>query len=617
MSREAELILAHLALEQGHVLPEQLDRCLKKAAGDPARRKDLAVCGLLVSGGLLTFDQVDSLEDLRRSSGRERLIDGYEIESIVGKGGMGCVYRARQLSMDRPVALKTLPVSWSADGDWIARFLREARATARLTSPHVVQGYDVGTSHGIHYFAMEFVEGQDLRRILDERGLLPEAEAVRIALHVARGLEAACEAGLVHRDVKPDNILVHPKGIAKLADLGLAKGREPAGTELTQAGAVIGTPRYVSPEQASGEPLDSRSDIYSLGITLFQMLTGQLPFLHDSPVVLLARRCTEDVPPVRSLRPDLSPEIEHIIARMTRRPRGERYQDPSELANDLESHLARGPRAHAPAPPPPARTDARPSSSPALPRTRPATRFLFFHVPTEEETFFAVIAGHGDLVGRADLQTALELQECQAEVGVHLPLDRILVDKGWLSAKHRDRIREVQSTHRISEMDTLFGKIAVQLGLTTEERIEEGRRAQKASGTAEPPRLGDLLVERGWLTQEGKGRILAEQVRARRTEETRRFGTIALKCGFVDKARLDRALRIQGQRIKDRQPHTKLGEILIELGYLTDGESRAILRAQRRNEITGKPIRELVQEVLADPISLDYDSQADGVTRIE
>ncbi|MBI4615578.1 MAG: protein kinase [Planctomycetes bacterium] len=646
MTREIELILVYLAHDQGHLTGEQLDRCLKMAAAAEKSGKRVPVSEILLSGGFLTRTQFESVEALRLERGRDRLVEGYEIESVLGAGAMGCVYRARQISMDRPVALKILPPAWSADPDWVARFLREARATARITSPHIVQGYDVGTSHGIHYFAMEFVEGKDLGKILDERGRLPESEAAGIALQIARALEAVWDAGIVHRDIKPDNILVTSKGVAKLADMGLAKGRETVAAELTQAGAVVGTPRYLSPEQARGDELDGRSDIYSLGLTFYQVLAGEPPFRDESSAVLLARRLSEDVPSPKSECPELSDAVSRIVIRMTRRPPDQRYQSATELVKDLEalragkplpSSAIQEPRTTDPTvilpperpldrrfgtdprraqwrPPDRPKTEPTPAQEPRL-RERPATgehplparraassRFVFFHVPGDDEAFFALIALKSDLVRASHVQTALDLQETQAEAGRHTSLDQILVDKGYLEEKHREKIRAVQARHRQFEGDILFGQIAVQLALATEEQVQACRKEQEQLAAAgEPPRLGDLMVSRGHITPEGKGRILAEQVRARRTEETRRFGSIALRCGFVDKEGLSGALRIQGQRIKEQKFPTRIGEILVEFGHLTQEESRAILRAQWRNELTGKPIPDLIAEILAEP----------------
>ncbi|NQT89530.1 serine/threonine protein kinase, partial [bacterium] len=225
-----------------------------------------------------------------------KVIGGYEVLEQLGKGGMGTVFKARQVSMDRLVALKVLPPKLAEDEAYVARFVREARAAAKLTHPNIVQGYDVGEADGTHYFAMELVDGPSVKNLLDRSGTIEEKKALNIAGAVARALEEAQRHGIVHRDIKPDNIMINSRGIVKLADLGLARTTAKVDT-VTLDGTAIGTPQYMSPEQVRAEPdLDTRADIYALGATLYHMVTGEFPFDGPTPAAIIAKHIADPVP---------------------------------------------------------------------------------------------------------------------------------------------------------------------------------------------------------------------------------------------------------------------------------------------------------------------------------
>lgn len=266
------------------------------------------------------------------------LIEGYRIEQWLGEGTMGAVFRATQLSLDRPVAVKVLTPRLAKNAAYLKRFQREARAVARLNHANVVSGIDVGESKGHHYFVMEFVEGKTLQQVLDEQGRLDPLKLAKVILHVARALEHAHHAGMVHRDVKPANIILSKRtGVPKLCDLGLAKEVSgPGGGSDTGEGRAIGTPYYISPEQARGQgDIDIRSDVYSLGATFYHAVTGSTPFSGPTPAVIMAKHLTEDLPPVLRLRPDCPKGVAHVIERMLEKDREDRYQTPTELIAEL------------------------------------------------------------------------------------------------------------------------------------------------------------------------------------------------------------------------------------------------------------------------------------------
>jgi tRNA A-37 threonylcarbamoyl transferase component Bud32 len=268
----------------------------------------------------------------------------YSIEAVLGKGGMGVVYRARDTRLGRSVALKFLAEELTKDPARRERFLREARAACAVNHPAIAQVYDVDEAEGGVFMAMELVEGKTVRALINGREL-DLLGALEVGAQVASGLTKAHEAGIVHRDIKPENVVVTPDGHAKILDFGLAKLLDPpsAGDELsrmetlakTQAGLVLGTLRYMSPEQARGQELDHRSDIFSLGVMLYEMVTGQAPFSGNSPVDTLHAIAFEETRPVTALRANLPPSLQRVITRCLRKRASDRYPDAKDLTNDL------------------------------------------------------------------------------------------------------------------------------------------------------------------------------------------------------------------------------------------------------------------------------------------
>ncbi len=258
-----------------------------------------------------------------------RLVGGrYRITGLIASGGMGEVYAARDTVLDRTVALKVLRPQLGSDEAFVDRFRREAMAAAQLTHPSIVQVYDWGRDASDAYMAMEFVDGENLREILAARGRLAPEVAARIAWQVCTALETARRAGIVHRDIKPENILITPGGDVKVADFGLARAL--AESTATQAGIVLGTAAYLSPEQVQGTEVDHRTDVYALGIVLYEMLVGRPPFTADSPAAVAVRRVNEDVP-----APNVSPSLDRIVARATARRREDRFVSAAEMGAAL------------------------------------------------------------------------------------------------------------------------------------------------------------------------------------------------------------------------------------------------------------------------------------------
>ena len=269
-------------------------------------------------------------------------VGDFELITKLGQGAMGAVFKARQRMLDRIVALKVLPPRIAKDQDFIQRFVREARASAKLSHPNIVAGIDVGQDEAtkLWYFAMEFVDGPTVKQMQEKNAKLPEDQALKIARDVAMALDCAHQAGMVHRDVKPDNILIMSDGTAKLADLGLARqAREDS--SLTQSGQAMGTPHYMAPEQARGEneTLNTRADLYALGATLFHMVTGKTPFTGETAAVIMAKHLTDPPPAAHRVNPEVSQGCSRLILRLMQKDPAKRYQTPSEVVAQIDRLL--------------------------------------------------------------------------------------------------------------------------------------------------------------------------------------------------------------------------------------------------------------------------------------
>ena len=259
----------------------------------------------------------------------------YEILEKIGTGGMSDVYKSKDHKLNRYVAVKVLKQEFSENENFVSKFRVEAQAAAGLMHPNIVNVYDVGDEDGIHYIVMELVEGITLKKYIEKKSRLTVKEAVSIAIQVAMGLEAAHNNHIIHRDIKPQNIIISKEGKVKVTDFGIAK----AATSNTITSNVMGSVHYTSPEQARGGYSDAKSDIYSLGITLFEMLTGRVPFNGDTTVAIAIKHIQEDLPQPHTFNDDIPISVEKIVLKCCQKSPDRRYQNAASLITDLKRSL--------------------------------------------------------------------------------------------------------------------------------------------------------------------------------------------------------------------------------------------------------------------------------------
>lgn len=335
--------VGRIALESGLMTQAELNivREQRNQSSDPNQR---TLGDILVEKQFITANQLKRIRKLIDERSKPNKIPGYELISELGKGAMARVFKARQVSLDRIVAIKVLPRKMSESAEFVDRFYKEGKAAARLSHNNIVQAIDVAQAPaGYHYFVMEYIEGLTL---YDEMAPPPsgrgrtfsEAEALDVIIQMAEALVHAHERGLIHRDVKPKNIMLTPSGVAKLTDLGLARGVDDKEAAEQEAGKAYGTPYYISPEQIRGDvDIDFRADIYSLGATLYHVVTGRPPFEGDSPSAVMHKHLKQPLVPADHVNTALSAGIGEVIDVAMAKRREERYQSTKELLDDLKA----------------------------------------------------------------------------------------------------------------------------------------------------------------------------------------------------------------------------------------------------------------------------------------
>ena len=333
-----DTIFGKMALEQGFCTDAELRRSLdelrSRLKNNPVVLKDL-----MVELGYLTKTQAERLKTrIRETKAAAYQIPGYKIQGKLGSGAMAIVYKAKQLSLNRTVAIKILPKRLSENPEYVERFYKEGQAAAKFNHNNIVQAFDVGEAGGYHYFVMEYVEGKTLYDDLSAGKIFAEDEALDIIIQVAHALAHAHARGLIHRDVKPKNIMINTAGVVKLADMGLARATTDIEAAQSEAGKAYGTPYYIAPEQIRGQvDIDGRADIYGLGSTLYHMVTGRVPFMADDPSDIMRKHLKERLIPPDHINTSLSAGISEVIEVMMAKKKEDRYNNVDELLSDLEA----------------------------------------------------------------------------------------------------------------------------------------------------------------------------------------------------------------------------------------------------------------------------------------
>ncbi len=333
-----DTILGRMAVEQRLCTEEEIHFCKeeqkKRASENPATLEQL-----LLENRFLTKTQAlrvrDAIRESKDSSGQ---IPGYKVLGKLGSGAMAVVYKAKQLSLDRVVAIKVLPKKFVQKSDYVERFYKEGRIAAKLNHNNIVQAIDVGEVGGLYYFVMEYVEGKTLYDDLSKGKIFDESEALEIILQLSNALSHAHSLGLIHRDVKPKNIMINKDGVVKLADMGLARETSDIKAAKHEQGKAFGTPYYIAPEQIRGlVDIDGRADIYALGATLFHMVTGRVPFEANTPSEVMKKHLKEPLIPPDHINTALSAGISEVVEVMMAKDRDERYKTMDEALTDLEA----------------------------------------------------------------------------------------------------------------------------------------------------------------------------------------------------------------------------------------------------------------------------------------
>jgi serine/threonine protein kinase len=345
MSSQEESAFGRKVLEFKFCSKEEMELCRGRLAELTAKGEKKTLADVLVDEGYLTKSQIARINQSADDDSMYRpaqQIPGFQILKKLGQGAMATVFQAKQMSLDRIVAIKVLPRRMSENKEFVDRFYREGRAAARLNHPNIVQAIDVGEAGGYHYFVMEYIDGSTIYDHIADGKPVDEEEGIRIMLGTARALEHAHARGFIHRDVKPKNIMLTQDGTVKLADMGLAREVSDYKVAELEAGRAYGTPYYISPEQIRGEiNIDFRADIYSLGATFYHLVVGKVPFEGSTPSTVMHKHLKEPLVPPDHLNTKLSAGVAEVIELMMAKKREERYPSTKELIIDLEA-IAKG-----------------------------------------------------------------------------------------------------------------------------------------------------------------------------------------------------------------------------------------------------------------------------------
>ncbi len=334
-----DTLFSRIVLEQKLCTELELERCQKELESRLKANEASTMEQLLLEYGFITATQAVRLKNnIKESKAAAGKIPGYRVLGKLGSGAMAVVYKAKQLSLDRTVAIKVLPRRFTEKSDYVRRFYKEGRIAAKLNHNNIVQAIDVGEADGLYYFVMEYVEGKTLYDDLSKGKIFDEAEALEIVIQLAKALAHAHMHGMIHRDVKPKNVMINREGVVKLADMGLARETSDIEAARNEQGKAFGTPYYIAPEQIRGEvSIDGRADIYALGATFYHMVAGRVPYEASTPAEVMRKHIKEPLVPPDHINISLSAGIAEVIEVMMAKNKKDRYSNMEELLIDLEA----------------------------------------------------------------------------------------------------------------------------------------------------------------------------------------------------------------------------------------------------------------------------------------
>ena len=331
-------MFGRLAVEWKLCSDDEHKSCLDELKKRQANDDPSTLSQLMIEKGFITPRQAKRVMEDVASQKDGSQIPGYKILGKLGAGAMAVVYKAKQISLDRTVAIKVLPNKFAEKSNYVERFYKEGQLAAKLNHNNIVQAIDVGESKGMYYFVMEYVEGKTIYDDLAKGIVYDEKRAIEIMIQLASALEHAHAQGLIHRDIKPKNIMITSGGLVKLADLGLARAASDVEAAKAEKGKAFGTPFYIAPEQIRGKiDIDGRADIYGLGATFYHMVTGTVPFKGSNPGEVMKKHLTDVLVPPDHINTNLSAGISEVIETMMAKDRADRYANPSDLLEDLRS----------------------------------------------------------------------------------------------------------------------------------------------------------------------------------------------------------------------------------------------------------------------------------------
>ena len=507
------------------------------------------------------------------------MIGQYEVLEKLGSGGMGDVFKGRDPKTNQPVAIKILSEELSTNERARERFKREIQQTISLKHPNVVAAYTSGEFKGRLYYAMEFVDGVTVKKEILTKGPYDESRTIEILLQIAKALEYAFQKGIIHRDIKPDNIMITLDGKAKLCDMGLAKSTD-SETKLTVLGTVLGTPHYMSPEQAQGEEkLDTRTDIFSLGGTCYHMFSGSPPFEGNDPIAIMTALLEEEPVPLQERNPKVSDALCAVIAKMMIKDRTKRYQNPTELLEDLYRIKKKEP------------TVAEQEG--LAPKVKlHQVKFRDTCLPSDGDILIGQIALHNKLATPQKVDECLERQESLALIGLDCSLSDTMLDLKVITAQQKGILEKAKVQVLLDRGDDIFLKVCASHSLLSHAEAEEVQKHKKALSKG----LGGFLVAQHLLDEDRRQRIFAAIKHSLYAEECKLVLKIAMEANLLSQPQAEKCSRIYSNNVVMGK-YRDLGSILLEKGFLVPESWKAILRAARRAMITGRAASEYLNQV--------------------